>query len=126
MDTLGQADCPGESGLPGALGQHLDQRNAAELTVLFFYFFDLAFLGKQRDRAEQAPREQSLISYTLSFNGVNPEVDLCSGRAEIYYIQFLRKGGFEGRESTGQPVGCWRGECAVVLLHAWLWAPGAA
>lgn len=102
---VGQAALGGQVSL-GTLGQHLHHRNAAELTALFFFstFLNLPFREQQRDRAEQSPREQSLISYTLSFNGVNPEVDLCSDRAEIYYTQFLRRGGFGGREGTGQPV----------------------
>lgn len=87
------------------LGQHLHHRNSAELTALVSSaFLNLPFRERQRDRAEQSPREQSLISYTLSFNGVNPEVDLCSDRAEIYYTQFLGRGGFGGREGAGQPV----------------------
>lgn len=72
------------------MGQRLDQRNAAELTAPFFlgflfFFFNLPFWEQQRDRAEQAPREENLVSYTSSFNGVNSEVDLRSGRAETYY-----------------------------------------
>lgn len=105
VDTVGQADCPGESALPGYSGaaSRAEKCSWAQCAASSA-FLNLPFWEQQRDRAEQAPREQSLISYTLSFNGVNPEVDLCSGRAGIYYTQFLRKGGFGGWESSGQPV----------------------
>lgn len=87
-----------EMGSLGTWRQCLDLRDTAELTaVLFFFssFLNLPFWKQQRHRAEQVPREQSLVSCTLSFDGLNSEGDLCPGRAETYYNQLL-KDGWEG------------------------------
>lgn len=87
-----------EMGSLGTWRQRLDLRDTAELTaVLFFFssFLNLPFWKQQRHRAEQVPREQSLVSCTLSFDGLNSEGDLCPGRAETYYNQLL-KDGWEG------------------------------
>lgn len=69
---------PGTQVSLSTLRQRLDQRNAAEHTAPFFLIFlNLPFWEQQREKGEQALREQSLVSYTLSFNGVSSEVDLC-------------------------------------------------
>lgn len=85
MSWVRQAD-PGTQVSLSTLGQRLDQRNAAEHTAPFFLiFFNFRFWEQQRDRSEKALRQQSLVSYTLSFNGVNSEIGLCSDTAETYY-----------------------------------------
>lgn len=54
---------------------------------------------------------------------MNSEVDLCSGRVEIYILNFLGKEDLgEGRAQEGLS-GCWRVKRAVVLLHFQLVQP---